>query len=1075
MTNLSFFFRNHKRFLGVSLVFFILILGESNLILAQTNRQIAGIVISSEDNEPIIGASIVATGTQIGTVTDINGKFILSNIPSNVSSLMVSFLGFKTQTVSVRSGEQVRIVLESEVALLDEIIVVAYGTSTKQSFTGSASVIKSDAINKIQSPSVTNSLEGRTAGVQITSSTGQPGENPRVRIRGVGSINAGKDPLYIVDGATYDSPISTLNSADVESITVLKDAAANSLYGARGANGVILITTKRGSSNKQIVTLDAKWGTNSRAIPEYDLITNRATYYEQTWKGQFNKLYDNYTSRETNKLSAAEATAQAKEDIAGNGANSLSKILGGYNSYNVPWANLIDENGRLSSNAQLLYTDDWSDALFRNSLRQEYNVGISGGDTRQSYYVGLGYLNDKSYAKASGFDRYSGRIRFDKELTKHLKGGVNLSYAHTIQDFPTTSGGSYVNYFQWVRQIGPIYPVFLRDPKTGDIVKDKNGKNIYDYGDSAEYGYSRPYGANINPAGVLDNNIDKNTSDNIVGAIFLEAQLYKGLSVKGTFDVNTTLRNNVSLTTPLYGDAKSANGYVQQERERFFSYTGSVFLTYKKNFEKLGIDFIGGTENYQKEYSYLYGFKSNLAVSDEPEFNNAVIFRELSSFTQKYSVTGYLTRLNLTYDDKYYLSASLRRDGSSRFHPDNRWGNFGSVGASWRISKESFLENATFITDLKVKGSIGSQGNDNLLYSGGSINYIPYLDHYDVSNNNDNVSVKQVYVGNKDISWEKSLNANVGIEAQLFDRWNVNVEYFIKKTSDMLFYKPLALSTGVASIPVNLGGIRNTGIEFETDIDIIRNHSFTWNIGLNSSYIKNTILTLPEENREKGIYSSGYTKLVEGGSIYDIYLPDFAGVNENGKNTWYIYNEDGSVKEATTTYTNAYTDVSRRKQGSAIPDLSGGFSTNFTYKRFDLSAVFSYQLGGKVYDAVYAATMQMNETGRGMHADLLKAWTPENTNTTVPRLVLNYVDANRASNLYLTDASYLNIRNISIGYTIPQSALKALGKVRIYAIGDNLALFSKRKGLDPRQYDYGTSGYNYSPLRTVSFGFNVTL
>jgi TonB-linked SusC/RagA family outer membrane protein len=635
-----------------------------------------------------------------------------------------------------------------------------------------------------------------------------------------------------------------------------------------------------------------------------------------------------------------------------------------------------------------------------------------------------------------------------------------------------------VNYFQWVRQIGPIYPVFLRNPQTGSIVKDKNGNNIYDYGDSAEYGYARPYGANINPAGQLNNNIDRITADNIVGATFIEANIYDGFSIKGTFDVNTTFKNNVSLTTPLYGDAKSANGYVQQERIRFFSYTGAVFLTCIKKFGKLGVDFLAGAENYKKEYSYLYGFKSNIAVSDEPEFNNAVVFRDLSSYAQEYSVSGYLTRLNLTYDDKYYLSASLRRDGSSRFHPDNRWGNFGSVGLSWRVNKESFLEDATFITDLKVKGSIGSQGNDNLLYSDRvSINYIPYQDQYEVSNNNDNVSVKQTYVGNKDISWEKSLNANVGIEARLFDRWNINVEYFTKKTSDMLFYKPLALSTGIASIPVNLGEIGNAGVDFETDIDVIRDRAFTWNIGLNASYVKNTILTLPEENREKGIYSSGYTKLVEGGGIYDIYLPNFAGVDENGKNTWYIYNEDGSVKETTTVYTNAYTDVSRRKQGSAIPDLSGGLSTNFTYKNFDLSAVFSYQLGGKVYDTVYAATMQMNETGRSMHKDLLNAWTPENINTTVPRLVVGYVDANRVSDLYLTDASYLNIRNISIGYTLPQSVLQTLkiGKIRVYAVGDNLALLSKRKGLDPRQYDYGTSGYNYSPLRTISFGFNVTL
>lgn len=1057
------------------IVYLLVICTSINFVLAQ-NRSVSGVVISLEDNEPVIGASVVVSGTQIGTITDVNGKFNFGSIPTTAKTLQVSILGSQTKIVPI-TGNLIEVFLEADSKLLDEVFVVAYGTSTKKSFTGSASVVKSDAIEKIQTSSVTNALEGRATGVQIVSATGQPGENPKVRIRGVGSINAGKDPLYIVDGATYDGPISTLNSADVESITVLKDAAANSLYGARGANGVILITTKRGNSGKSKITFDAKWGVNSRAIPEYDLITDRGTYYEQSWKGQYNKLYDSYTTSST-PISAAEASAKAKQTLAGDGASSLSGILGGYNNYNVSWADLIDENGKLNSNAKLLYKDDWSDALFSNSLRQEYNIGITGGDNKQSYYIGLGYLGDDSYAKGSGFDRYSGRIRYEKEFTTWLKTGASLAYAHTVQDFPTTSGGSYVNYFQWTRQIAPIYPVFLRDPQTGAIIKDKNGKDRYDYGEESDLGYARPYGAPGNPAGVLEYDLNRITLDNITGAAFLDAKIYDGLSVRGSFDVNTTYKNGSYLTNPLYGDAKPNNGYVEQQNQKWFSYTGSVFLNYQKSFDKLSVDVLAGTENYKKEYGYLYGEKSNLATSTDPEFTNAVVFKDLTSYTQKYSVTGYLARLNLAYDDKYYLSASYRRDGSSRFHPDNRWGNFGSVGASWRISQEDFLKDIAFVDDLKIKGSIGSQGNDNLLYDGSSnVNYIPYLDQYEITNNNGNVSAKQTYVGNKDISWEKSLNTNIGIEGRLLNRINFNLEYFYKKTTDMLFYKPVGLSTGVASVPVNIGKIKNAGFEFEFDIDIIRGRDFTWNVGANLSKVSNEVLSLPDANKEKGIFSSGYTKIVEGGSIYDIYLPEFAGVNENGKNTWNVYNADGSFKETTTVYNSAYTEVSRRKQGSAIPDLNGGITTNFTYKGFDLSVILSYQLGGKVYDAVYAATMQMTEAGRAIHKDLLNAWTPENTNTTVPRFVLGYTDANRASDLYLADASYLNIRNISLGYSLPKTALRIFkaDAIRFYATGDNLALFSKRKGLDPRQYDYGTSGYNYSPLRTISFGINVTL
>lgn len=1052
----------------ISSLLLCLILGIGQII-AQT-RTVTGTVISEEDNEPVIGASIsVKDKATIGTVTDVDGRFTL-NVPDDAKALIISYVGMITQEAPIQST--MNILLESNLQALDEVIVVAYGTSTKKSFTGSASVVRSDAIKQIQSSSVTNALEGRTAGVQIVSSTGQPGENPTVRIRGIGSINASKDPLYIVDGATYDGPISAINSSDIESMTVLKDAAANSLYGARGANGVILITTKRNNKTRLGVTFDAKWGVNSRAVPEYDMITDKATYYEQAWIGQYNRL-----------LGAGQDAAGIPAILAGSSSNSLSSILGGYNSFNVSWAELLSSTGKINPNARLLYDDSWNDALFNNALRQEYNFSVGGSDDKQTHYIGLGYLGEDSYAKGSGFERYTARVRLEKNLTQRVKVGTNLSYAHTIQDYPTTSGGSYINYFQWTRNIAPIYPVFLRDPNTGAIIKDQDGKDRYDYGDQGSLGYSRPYAAMSNPAGVLEYDINKITLDNITGNTFIEAEIYDGLSIRGAFDVNTTYKNESYLTNPLYGDAVSNNGYVEKYNRRWFSYTGSAFVNYNKSFGDLKIEFMAGTEHYKREYQYQYGMKRNLAVSDVVEFSNAVVTSDLTSYTQKSSTSGYLTRINLNYADKYYLSGSYRRDGSSRFHPDNRWGNFGSVGASWRINQEDFMiDNTPFINDLRLKASIGTQGNDNLLYQITStttyMNYIPYLDQYEVANNNDNVSIKQTYVGNKNLTWEKSLNANIGFEGRFFNLFNLNFEYFYKKTTDMLFYLPVALSTGVASYPDNIGSMRNSGIEMELDFDIIRTKDFSWNAGINFAHIRNKILSLPEENREDGIFSSvggNYTKLVEGGSVYDIYLPEFAGINENGVGTWNVY--DNNVKTGvTTTQSDAYAS-SRRKVGNALPDLSGGLNTTFTYKGFDLSMVFSYQLGGDTYDAIYASTMQMSEAGRGMHKDMLKAWTPENTNTNVAKLQFGYTQNSLASDLYLTSASYLNVRNISLGYTVPRSLTRTLQleSLRFYVVGDNLALLSKRKGFDPRQYDYGGSSFNYSPIRTISFGLNVTL
>lgn len=1043
------------------------------LITAQTTS-VTGTVISAEDGEAVIGATVLVMGTSIGTITDYNGGFSL-NVPVSADKLEVAYLGMRTQIVSVQPV--VRVVLEANTQALDEVIVVAYGTSTRKSFTGSASVVKADAIKQIQSSSVTNALEGRAAGVQIVSSTGQPGENPTVRIRGIGSINASKAPLYIVDGSTYDGPISALNSADIESMTVLKDAAANSLYGARGANGVILITTKRNNKSKVGISFDAKWGINSRAVPEYDLVDDPGTYYELAWTGQYNKL----TAPGENQLTPTQALAE----IRGTGAGSLQNILGGYNNYNVSWADLLDDNGKLNPNAQLLYRDTWHDALFNNGLRQEYNLSIGNSDDKQSYYIGLGYLGDESYAKSSDFDRFSGRIRVEKQLTNWLKAGANLSYARSTQNFPTTSGGNYINYFQWSRMIGPIYPVFLHDPNTGAIVTDNKGDGIYDYGVNKEFGYARPYGSNGNPAGVLEYDATRIVQDNITANAFVEIDVYEGLSVRGAFDVNTSYKNNSKLTNPLYGDAAATNGYVYKTNEKWFSYTSSVFLNYNKSFGDLTLDALAGTESYKKEYEYLYGMKKGLAHSGTSDFNNAAVISNLDSYTQKYSVTGILARVNFSYADKYYLSGSYRRDGSSRFHPDNRWGNFGSIGASWRINQEDFLASSSFIDDLRLKASVGTQGNDNLLYSLTNSsseyqNYLPYLNQYNVSNIDDKVSIAQTYVGNKDISWEKSLNANIGFESRFFNRVNLNFEYFYKRTTDMLFYKPVAISTGVASIPVNMGKMKNAGIEVEIDVDIIQSKDFTWNFGVNLSHVKNTILELPEENRESGIFSGisgNYTKLMEGGSIYDLYLPEFVGLDSNGKYLWNVYDTNGNLTGTTNVYTEAYTDESRRNVGSSLPKLNGGFNTTFSWKGFDLSAVFSYQLGGKVYDAVYASTMQMSNYGQSFHKDILKAWTTENTNTDVAKLQYGYSYGSSASDKFLTSASYLNIRNLTLGYNIPRAALRTIGleSLRVYATGDNLALFSKRKGFDPRQFDYGASGFNYSPIRTISFGFSVTL
>ncbi len=1030
-------------------------------------QQISG-KVSDANGESIVGATILVVGTTTGTTTGTDGSFSVA-APKD-GAIEVSFIGYETQNVAIAGKSHLNITLSDDAHALEDVIVVAYGTTTKEAFTGSASVVSSEQISKIQSSSVLSALEGTTSGVQITSSTGQPGENPSVLIRGVGSINASKSPLYVVDGATYEGDIAAINSADIESMTVLKDAAASSLYGARGANGVILITTKKGNKSDLGVTFDMKVGVNSRAVSEYDMVTDPGTYYEQTWKGQYNKLYNNGVSTDHDELVSI---------LGGSSSNSLSSILGGYNNYNVDWADLIGSDGKLNSTAKLLYSDDWYNELFNNSIRQEYNLSIGKNQEKQSYYLSLGYLNDESYAKGSGYDRFTGRIRMDRQVTDWFKIGANLSYAHTDQAHSASvSSTAYRNYFMWTRGIAPIYPVYLHDPTTGDFILDDNGSKIYDYGNSSEYGYLRPYAASSNPAGVLEYDTLGTVSDNIIGSTFVEFKIIDGLKLTGNFDTNIAYATTTEMYNPTYGDAVSYNGRIASERTVRNSYTASSFLNYYKEFGDLSIDVLAGTETYNKTYQYFYGEKRNLASTDTyPDFSNAVQISELTGYTYGYSVLGLLSRVNLNYADKYYLSGSFRRDASSKFHPDNRWGNFGSVGASWRVDQEDFMDSVSWIDALKVKASYGSQGNDSLLDDDGYELYIPYMDHYEIVNNNDEVSLKQTYVGNENITWEKNHNFNVGFDATVFDRFTFGVEYFSRLTTDMLFNMPVALSTGVASIPENLGKMKNYGVEAMVNVDIIKTKDLYWGASLNLTHVKNKILELPEEYKEDGLAATGYKIMKEGGSIYDFYLPEFAGIDETGSATWNLYDSDGEFTGTTTVASNAYTTESRTLQGTALPDLQGGFSTTVSYKGFDFSAIFSYQIGGQVYDTVYASTMQMSDYGNGMHKDMLNAWTSDNTDTDVPMLVWGTQDANAVSNYFLTDASYLNIRNITLGYTLPKQAFGNTGisSLRVYLAGDNLALFSARKGLDPRQYASGTTTYSYSPIRTVSVGVNLTL
>ena len=956
--------------------------------------------------------------------------------------------------------------MKSDAEVLDEVIVVAYGTAKKSQFTGSAATVKADKIAARQVSNVTNALSGQVAGVQATSNNGQPGTGSTIRIRGIGSMAASNAPLYVVDGVPYDGDISAINTQDIESMTVLKDAASNALYGARGANGVILVTTKRGTSGKAVVNVDAKWGTNRRAVPNYDVMTSPKMYIENFYTAMLNGL----------------GGGDPKYNKAVNGVLFNTSYGGlGYPIYTVPEGELlIGKDGKMNPNATLgsivgdsyyITPDNWYDELFdKGNLRQEYNVNISGSTDKMTYYMSAGYLDDSGIIPNSGFTRFSSRLKADYKLSDWLKVGANVSYTNSESAYPRDqSGSSSGNLFYVTNYIAPIYPLYARDAEK-NIMKDERGMIIYDFGKNTPLG--RPYMGNSNPASMISLDKRNYQADIFSGKAFVDINIYKGLKATANWGVDLDNTRQSILYNPYYGQYAQVGGIVYVYSDRTFSTNQQYLLSYNNNFGDHNFDAMVGFESYNLKLQTLGGGKEKVYNPNTVEIDNAINNPSVSSYTNNYATEGILARLQYNYAEKYFASASFRRDASSRFHPDNRWGNFWSLGGAWLLNKETFLNDTSWIDVLKFKISYGVQGNDNLG------NYYPYQDQYTVSNNNDDFAVLLSYKGNKDITWETSHSFNTGFEFEFFKgRLTGGIEYFSRKTTDMLYNKPTPSSMGYSSIPMNVGSMINRGVELEVRGDIISTNNIVWSANFNLTHFKNEILKLhPSLN---GQLIDGSYIYREGESMYQFYLRKYAGVDpETGVALYYRDITDASGKVTGQEKTQDWTDATRYATGDILPKVYGGFGTSLTAYGFDIAVSFAYQLGGRVYDNGYSQLMHggKSSAGTNWHMDILNAWTPENTNTDIPRLNTSDSYTRSLSDRFLTSSDYLSIQNITIGYTLPKSWVRkmGIGSIRIYGVADNVALFTARKGLDPRQ-SYTASGADvYSPIRSISGGISLS-
>ncbi|MEI5984032.1 SusC/RagA family TonB-linked outer membrane protein [Sphingobacterium sp. PU5-4] len=1032
------------------------------------NRQVSGKVTSEADGTPLGGVSVNLVGTSTATQTDASGNYSIS-VGEN-ATLNFSYVGYTSKRVAVGTQTTINVSLTGSDQELDEILVVAYGTAKKSSFTGSASTVKSDVIENRSISSITKALDGAAPGVVSTLGTGQPGSNATVRVRGFGSINASSNPLYVVDGIPFDGDLNSINPNDVESLTILKDAAASTLYGSRAANGVVMITTKSGknTNGKININFKANVGVNSRAVGRYDVM-NSQEYLET--------VFQSYKNREIFLLGVPESEA---------GQNAVNKMKGTvdpifglneqYNPYNVPVDQLFDlATGKINPNASLKWEDNWLDEVMANNpVRQEYQFDASGGSDKFKAMASMNYLKDQGLLKTTAFDRYSGRLNNEFTPVDWFKASLSGNFSKTSSNMLNATGSSTSNVWYSAEQMAPIYPIWERDAD-GGYVLDADGERLFDYGPNRASGaqqkfnsiavlYDDRYFDFRDNAGVRST-IEFNTRDEKYGA-------FQGFAL--AFNLGTDYVSNAYTYyyNPYFGNA-AGSGRLNKEWTKTFSYTFNQLLTYNRSFGLHNVDALIGHESYAFKFNLLSGQKTGFPFGGIFELAPGSSITGSDSYENNETLESYFSRVQYDYNNKYFLSGSFRTDGSSRFHEDIRWGNFWSLGGAWKISEEEFLQGNDWINSLTLKSSYGEQGNNGLLTASGSQAYYAWQAFYDLTYNNGNSNgAGVVSVENKKTSWEKNRNFNVGFDGRfLNDRLTVTFDWFSRKTSDMLLNRPLALSLGFDGYFDNIGDMENKGFDLSIGYDILKDNGVLWNVTAMGSKINNKVIKLTDENKE---IIGGSSIIREGEAINSFYMARSAGVDPaTGSQLYWVYDNKADEADLSKHYISSDKNkaaASRIIQGNRIPKISGSLSTNVAYKNFDFSMMTTYSIGGKIYDVIGYNYYNPLYIGNNFSREILRAWKQPGDITDVPRVQKE--DTHTLTDRALVDASYFAIKNISIGYTFgfERFGLKSL---RVFAQGDNLAIFSARKGLNPQYNFTGTTDYSYSPNKTIAAGVNV--
>ena len=988
-------------------------------IASAQSQKVSGVVLSEEDGLPVIGAAITVEGTSLGTITDFDGFFNITNVPATAKKIKVSYIGMKSQTVTITPNMKIALVSDAE--LLDEVIVTGYGTFKKSSFTGAASSMSTQKLADVPALSVTDKLAGGISGVQITSTSGQPGSVESVRIRGMGSINASNEPLYVIDGVPMyndnasefgysqggTSLLSTLNSNDIESMTVIKDAAAASLYGSRAANGVIVITTKKGASGKSTFNFKSSLGFSDMAI-NYRPVLNGENRRELLSLG----LKNEYMTR------PGATEAEAENYATGNIDKYAAR----------PWSG---------------YTD-WKKQLFQNGFHQNYEVSSQGGSDKTKYYSSMSYTKQEGITKNSGFERITGMAN------------INHTADRVLLDFNTMI--SHANQNQMSEGTSFASPIM--------VAAMTASPSTYPYNEDGSYSNTFPALNGANIVQTMKYTYDRNTITRSLSTASVTWNIWDNLRLKEVFNYDFNQSNNRVWWDPRSNDGRTSSGVFQKYMVNRSKWTSQTQLTYDKIIaEKHAFDILLGfeTESYKQDLVYANG--SNYPGYLE-QIANAATTRA-SSEVNEYRMVSFLGRLNYDYDNKYYFSTSFRRDGSSRLASDSRWGDFWSISGSWRLTQENFMDNLRdVITDAKVRVSYGVNGTQPK-------NYYDYMGVFNYGYNyNGQSGAAEVRFHNPDLKWEKNFATNVGLDVTLWERLSISFDWYNRDTKDLLLDQPVSQVTGLKKYLKNIGSIRNRGFEFEIKSTNIANDDWYWTTSLNIGHNKNKLTKL----------DGSQTEIIDGRLIhrvgkpyYSFYGYEYAGVDtETGKESFYV--NDGSDKSRETT-----TDVAKAKKviiGNTDPKVQGGLTNFISWKDLDLNFTFTYSFGGELLDD--AGWLQSNGGTYHYLGNVptyykpSQMWQKPGDHAKLPQFVQGNSAA--SSSRWVMSTNHVRLKNITLGYTLPKHIIRNLGltKVRAFASANNLVTFkSKNLYVDPETPVDGLVTFETPALRTVTFGIEV--